>query len=398
MKNAIYSELEAIEVIIKCTERCNINCSYCYYFNGNNKEYEQYPKVVSPETVDQICRFLSEAADELNLKAIQIDFHGGEPMMMKKDQFESMCNKLVDALQDKVRLSFAIQTNATLVDDDWIEIFSKFNIGVGVSLDGPKHINDMYRLDHKGRSTYEKTANGVKQLQAAVAAEKIEPISVLSVIDPKYNATEMYNHFIHEMKFWGADFLLPDFTKETFDYQDIPAYTEFLKELFDVWKADFNTNRIRIIDSFLGHFSESDSGYAFSTGKAKAVAFVIQSNGDLGPDDTLRSTGAWKNVNPRPNIYQHSLVEYLHHPAILYLEEAAHKIPDECSECCWKNVCGGGGILAHQYSEKDNSCNHASVYCDSLQEFYAYLTSFLIDNGLNIEKVESILFEEKVEA
>lgn len=144
-----------LEVVLKVTERCNIDCTYCYFFNSTNQDFKDHPAYIKYETIKDCAVFLKNSVEEAGVKFLQIDFHGGEPLMMKKHRFDEMCNLFKDHLEGIVDLKFAMQTNAMLIDDEWLKIFAKHEIGIGISLDGPKHIHDIHRIDHRGRGTYD---------------------------------------------------------------------------------------------------------------------------------------------------------------------------------------------------------------------------------------------------
>ncbi|WCR54297.1 MAG: Anaerobic sulfatase-maturating enzyme [Wolbachia endosymbiont of Ctenocephalides orientis wCori] len=137
-------------IVFKLVERCNINCTYCYVFNGENDDWKSHPPYVKYEIVDKIIQFLVQGCKELNISNINTVFHGGEPLMYKKRAFDELCNNFNKALTPYTELDFALQTNAMLVSNEWIDLFHKHNIKIGVSLDGPKEYNDVNRLDHKG--------------------------------------------------------------------------------------------------------------------------------------------------------------------------------------------------------------------------------------------------------
>lgn len=385
------SRLSGLEVILKVAERCNINCSYCYYFNGGNREFEKLPKQMPEDVVDRTIDFIEEGIETLGLEAIQVDFHGGEPTLMRKEAFDRTCRELRSRIEKKAALSLAIQTNATLIDDDWIELFAKHDVGVGISIDGPKALNDRFRVDHRGLSTYDATAEGVARLNRAVEAGRITPLAALCVIDPDVDPALVYRHFVDAMQFVYVDFLLPDHTHDDFDFSTVEKYGAYLCRLFDAWQPDFKTTRVRIIDSFLSQFTERPSSYAFSEGLKNATALVVQSNGDLGPDDTLRTTDVWRRISPRPNVADTSLQAYLRHPDIRRLHEAERAIPAGCQGCCWAKVCGGGGNLGHQYSSRTESCDHPSVHCGALKDLYAHVCAFLVNNGYPLEQIEARL-------
>src|SRR5687768_10917228 len=126
----------SIGVVFKVAERCNLACSYCYFFFGGDDSYARHPAVVAPRTVEEIAVFLEQAIDELDIGFVEVALHGGEPLLMKKPAFEEMCARLARCGSDKCKMGFAVQSNGVLIDDEWIDIFSRHNVGVGLSIDG----------------------------------------------------------------------------------------------------------------------------------------------------------------------------------------------------------------------------------------------------------------------
>ena len=196
-----------LEVVLKLTERCNIDCTYCYVFNGVDDSYKTDPPKLTPEKCIEVASYLRQASESLNLKKLQIDFHGGEPMLIGKRRFSEYCEVFNEVLGSVVDLSLAIQTNATLIDEEWVRLFSKYKVSPGVSLDGNKLINDKNRIDFKGRGTYDKTVNGLNLLRSAYDAGKIDSLGVLCVINPQNSAKEIYEHFVHDLGIRTMDFL-----------------------------------------------------------------------------------------------------------------------------------------------------------------------------------------------
>ena len=391
-----FSEIKAIEVVFKTVERCNINCSYCYYFNGGNREYLKQPKYISEDTIKHVARFLAQGAQELGLQEIRLDFHGGEPMMQKKKTFDWMCDYLGEMLSPHVSLSLAMQTNATLVDDDWIDLFQKHSVHIGVSLDGPKEYNDVARLDHQGNSTYERTARGLELLNAAADKGRIAPVGVLCVVNPNYSARKTFNHFVDDLNLKGMDFLLPDYTHDDFDFSTVKQYGDFLCELFDAWaEKDYKNIQIRIICSALARLNgfSGPALFGFSQEKPTDLAFTILADGKLAPDDVLRTTPLWQKYH-QPSVIDTSMYEFFDHEFFHRLNLASRTIPDACQSCCWARICGGGGIPAHQYSSRNDSINNPTVYCESLKDFYSHISVYLLNNGMSIERLQNALFRE----
>lgn len=73
-------KISRLEVVLKIVERCNIDCTYCYFFNGQDESFKKHPKSISKNTVNQVSVFLKAAIDDLHIDEIMIIFHGGEPM------------------------------------------------------------------------------------------------------------------------------------------------------------------------------------------------------------------------------------------------------------------------------------------------------------------------------
>src|SRR5471030_323894 len=117
-------KIKHLEIILKVSERCNINCTYCYVFNlGNDISINSKP-IISHDIIKDLTRFLERASHEYDIETIQIDFHGGEPLMMGKEKFDSACRDFLSGNYKKSRLQLACQTNAMLIDEEWIDIFS----------------------------------------------------------------------------------------------------------------------------------------------------------------------------------------------------------------------------------------------------------------------------------
>lgn len=70
--------------VIKTAERCNINCTYCYFFNKNDQSYKIHPPIMSKITLQQVADFMLEGCEKFHIKHLIVCFHGGEPLMQKK--------------------------------------------------------------------------------------------------------------------------------------------------------------------------------------------------------------------------------------------------------------------------------------------------------------------------
>lgn len=368
-----------VDVILKVVEQCNLACTYCYFFFGDNQEYKKHPKKISATTVSEVAVFLREGAKQLRLRSIRINFHGGEPTMMKLSEFDEICCIFKEHLAELVTLDFSIQTNATLIGPGWIQLFRKHNVAVGVSLDGPKEYNDIARLDLKGLSSYSKVERGIKSLMSEAATGNIAKPGALLVINPEFDPVLIYQHLIKDLGFDAIDALLPD----TPQVQDASKYGRFLTGLFDAWVADANPQVcIRIFRSLFDRLANRGS-YLFpmDTSSDGFFALNVASSGELAPDDVIYDI-RW----PEATVSNTSLSAFAVHPLYEEWRIAAAKIPTDCLSCCWSDICRGGHPW-HRYKNDGNGFDRKSIYCEGLKDMYAHVTSFMLEQGFPLENL-----------
>ena len=296
-----------------------------------------------------------------------------------------MCQIFRDKLKNN-NLLLGLQTNATLVDNEWIELFKKHNISIGVSVDGSKEIHDKYRVDHLGRGSYERTKKGISLLRDNFD----DNIGALCVIDPQSSGKEAYRHLVHELKFKEMDFLIPDNHYENFDLQNIKALGNYLCEVFEAWiEEDDEKINIRFFSSLITRFLGKHSSFISSgPDRSDVAAITISSNGDLSPDDNLRST-SFDIIETGKSIYNTSLKEFLGIPIFKKLYNSKKILPLDCQDCIWQKVCAGGEPI-NRY-KKENEFDNPSIYCSSLKKIYKTVTTHLLKNGQDPSKLANVL-------
>lgn len=140
---------------------CNLGCSYCFFLD---KEllYEGDRFRMSDEMLDTYMRSLIEAH---RVPQVTVSWQGGEPTLMGLDFYRK-----VMVLEDKYRkpgMSFlnTMQTNGTLLTDEWCEFFAEHDYLIGISIDGPRELHDTHRVTKKGEGTFDKVMRGLRLLQ-----------------------------------------------------------------------------------------------------------------------------------------------------------------------------------------------------------------------------------------
>ena len=375
-----FESLRSLEVILKITERCNLNCDYCYFFNAGDDSYKEHSAFISDDTVALVVQRLKEFSEAYKLEGIAVHLHGGEPLLLPKARFDRLCEVIRSNLADIVDLSMTIQTNGMLIDREWIDLFNKHGVQVGVSLDGAQVHNDAHRLDHRGRSSYEATVRGLTLCQEHLH----EPPTVLAVIGEEFNAKEIYRHFRNDLKVELLDFLLPDLNHDNFS-GDAQAYGEFLIKVFDMMAEDEESVRVRFIDHFLARiYGQGNFLFGDRSKDPDYLLITVSSDGGVGPDDTIRSTKYWSGYEYR-DLKSSSLEEIIQDPLFHDFEIFKRTPATLCSDCCWRDVCGGGQPV-HRYASS-NGFDNPSVYCQGLDNFYTHVLKHLTLHGEPLEKV-----------
>lgn len=132
-------------VVVQPTPFCNINCSYCYLPERSNKSVMQQSTV--RVLFEQI--FASGWASE----ELTVIWHAGEPLVVPPAFYESAFRTIAALCPGSVRVRHSMQTNGMLLSTEWCDLFKRWHVGVGVSIDGSKRFNDAHRLTRTGRST-----------------------------------------------------------------------------------------------------------------------------------------------------------------------------------------------------------------------------------------------------
>src|SRR5688500_1183681 len=122
-------------VNLKIVERCNLNCTYCYFFNGEDQSYQSHPKHLSREKVVEKVRYIELGCEDLNITELNMIFDGGEPLIYSRANFDWMCTLFSETFPSTVSIHYILQSNGTLIDDKWAKLLLKHNDDVGISID-----------------------------------------------------------------------------------------------------------------------------------------------------------------------------------------------------------------------------------------------------------------------
>ncbi|MBV8808910.1 MAG: radical SAM protein [Acidobacteriaceae bacterium] len=369
-----------LNIVFKISERCNLKCDYCYFFFGGDETWKKHPPLVSREVVQDLGAFVARAARDEQLELIHLIFHGGEPLLMSKPRFTEMCETL-RGYENGFQFSFALQTNGVLVDEGWIDIFERYRVTAGVSLDGPPVVNDLHRLDFKGRSSYDATVAGLRLLQQAATQGRVSAPGLLCVINPFADGAKVYRHFVDDLGVKHMSFLTPDYTWDSIVGEPVIRGVErFLLAALRAWLADKNPKiQVRVFSELLAAMVDQRAMELVQTYRDDYRNIIsVSSNGDLGPEDTLRT------LDPRfasmgLNVESNDLRDLFESGAWREQADAVTIRPEKCKTCDWWKLCKAGRPV-NRYSRAAGFSNH-SLYCSGLKDLYAEIGAFLVRNG-----------------
>lgn len=376
----------SLEVIVRLTERCNIDCSYCYVFKLSDRSFERHPAILTREAADALPQFLAQAVEQLNLDGVTVYLQGGEPLLAGAERTADLCRRLRSRVAPLAETRIAVATNAMLIDDAWLDVFSEFGIHVAVSLDGPRETNDISRRDKKGRGTYERSVVGLRRVQAASSAGRLPRPSIMSVISPGRSPAQAYRHFVDDLGATSLHFQLPDATWDSINRPSDEAVSRSLRELFVEWsRRDIGRVWLRIASAA---FDAVVKPLASNCAATRSFAVTVASNGDLGPPDD------WRNFAPALfetglNVGNCSAKEFLQAPSIRSAFDQIEATPQQCGECVWRPACRGGNIAnpLHRFGRMRGFLK-PSIYCRPLQSLFQSVVEFLLDKGVPFEVVE----------
>lgn len=388
----LMDEVSSMEVIVKITERCNINCTYCYMFNRGNEDYLKHPPSISSSTIEAIASFLSQGIDDLKVKHVSVVLHGGEPLMLRKSKFVALCKALENVVSPKASLSIGLQTNGMLIDEEWIEIFSSFKIGVGISLDGPPEYHNLERVNHKGEATYDETARGIQLLVSAARENRISAPGAICVINPEHDARAIYRHFVDDLGFRFMSFNLPMETHDSIRPEKLTKYTTYVDVLLSEWLSDDRPDlKIRLFSQAMHYFSGAKATIeGIQNTHRSHLMIVIASNGDISEHDDFKVINFGQNAG---NVRTTTALEFANSRLRQFLANLHQSLPFECDPCGWKSYCRAGsshGLTISRYSLL-SGFNKRSVYCSTFQALFEKIAIYLLRRGLPKESLENAL-------
>lgn len=382
------------QVIVKVVERCNLACTYCYYFEGGDQTYKNKPAVMSRDTARALAGFLADGAAELGLESVAIALHGGEPFLLKPAVLDDICTELRERLQGVCEITIDAQTNGTVLNEALLKVVRKHGIRVSFSIDGLEQAHDRERRDHRGRGSFQRIRQNYLEWSRINRAEGRPEIPIIAVLDARNDYGEVVTGLHRDLGVREFNFLLPDCCHDDGIPNGASArdYGRALCEIFDAW-AETDGVAVREVDQLLSRFqlARKREGAADDPGVVhhENQILVVRSDGELQIDDTYIPASDWRNGLPAMSLEATRLSDYLSLPVFDEIDAIANTLPDQCERCVWKNICHGGDI-ENRYS-RERGFDNPSVYCEGLKMLFRHAVKFLRRNGYPAEVVRDRL-------
>jgi len=351
-------------LIIQPTPFCNINCSYCYLKDRSNTSR------ISVQTIEQICD--SAINDNLVGDSITVVWHAGEPLVVPPPYFRELVEAVNRKFHQKIKVDHSIQTNGTLITQEWCDLIKEFDIKIGVSIDGPAFIHDKNRRTRSNKGTFDKVLEGISLLKENDI--KYHGIAVVSEYSLDY-ADELFS-FFHDNGFYHLGLNIEEMegvnlTSSVFGNDLYEKAQLFYKRLFQLYIESDSRMLIREFDSALNsmlRFPEILDITKIQTKSHQNTPFAIITVDYLGNFSTFSPELIGQDAPQHDdfifgNVYKDSFKKALAGKTLKKISKEIKLGIDKCrKECEFFNVCGGGAPANKFYENK--SFNSAETnYC-----------------------------------
>ncbi len=361
-----------ISIMLKpASSSCNLRCKYCFYNDLSSAREVSVRGLMSEDTLKEV---LKKAFAFAGKDRVMLSFQGGEPLIAGK-QFFYKLHELIRTLNvNRAPVSIGIQTNGTLIDEEWCTIFRRGGYLVGLSLDGDKIANEN-RIDAQFQPTFDRVLKSAKLLQK----NKVD-FNILIVLTKRIaRRIEPIYAFFKKQGFKHLQFIpmlkplrfLPDGrVDDSPNYNPFPSkeedfclsaddYAYFLKTCFSLYLKDFVGGNYVSIRQFDNYVRLANGQFAEQCGMCGHCnhQFVIEGDGKVYPCDFY-----CLDCYEMGNINDTDFFVLAKHPIATEFINESLKVEDKCKNCEFFRLCANG--CKRERIDVDK--------CDAMKQFYRY--------------------------
>lgn len=362
---------------------CNLACDYCYYLEKSNLYREKKNHIMSDDLLE---KFIKEYIESQTMSDVLFTWHGGEALM-RPISFYKKAIELQKKHAGGRNIDNSIQTNGTLLTDEWCRFFKENNFLVGISIDGPKEFHDEFRRDKMNRPSFQKVIRGIELLKSYNV--EFNCMAVVNSLNADYPL-----EFYHFFKNIGCKYLqftpiveriapkkdinlklasAADLTGELTPYSVSPEqWGSFLCKIFDEWvRNDVGDIFVQIFDSTLANWVGEQPGLC-TMAKTCGHAGVMEFNGDVYSCDHF--------VFPEyklGNIYSKPLATMMYSERQLtFGNDKFDKLPGQCKSCEFLFACYGE-CPKNRFIKDSNGEPGLNYLCKGYYQFFSHAAPYM---------------------
>ncbi len=362
--------LKKLYVVLKVTKACDLDCAYCYE-SKTEKKFMSEPLLM--KCLNEITSISEDAT---------IILHGGEPTLINKSLLIKFLEKAEAKIKEGKQISFNIQTNGMQIDSEWIEIFKKYNITVGFSIDGPQELHDKYRLTRNGKGSHKTVLNNITT--AGMAGIEKNCLCVITK-DSLENICNLFD-FFNDLDIQGIDFLpcMVENDNQKITKTDLTIspedYAEFIIKYYNLRKENNSNYDVRSFSDFIDILNGRDSRTC-NLIYPKICGWEVVSvdtDGYVYPCDSFAGIEDMRIGN----IAEDGLEKILKSEKAKNFYEVANTIPKECESCGYLKYCFGGCVYHRYYNSKNPE--EKTYYCEAYKKIFKYLKTQINSNANSV--------------
>ncbi len=354
-----------INLLIKpASSGCNLACRYCFYYDvSENRGIKSYGKM-SVDTLEILVKKALEYAEG----SATFAFQGGEPTLIGLPFYEKLVSFQNKYAKKNVTINNAIQTNGTLIDEEWAKFFKKNNFLVGLSMDGHQEINDYFRMRRNGEGVHQQL------METAALFDRYEvDYNILTVVTKQVaqNIQEIYDFNIkHNFRYMQFIPCLDDIHEErgAKTYSLTPQdYEIFLKDLFDKWYEDIKKGDFVYIRYFENLMQLMLGYYPEACGMMGSCTYqnVVEADGGVYPCDFYVMDEYLLG-----NLVTDEFADIQKKRSEIKFIEQSHDKPAACMKCKWYKLCHGG--CRRDRDTFENGKMNKNYFCTAYKGFFKY--------------------------
>ncbi|MBS7399962.1 MAG: anaerobic sulfatase-maturation protein [Prevotella sp.] len=360
---------------------CNLRCDYCYYLEKQHLYANEGRQMLSDELLE---RFIREYIESQTTPEVLFTWHGGEPLVRPLAFYEKVV-RLQQRYARGRRIANSLQTNGTLINDDWARFFHDQGWLIGVSLDGPEAYHDAFRRTRGGGPSFRNVIRGIDILNrhavewnALAVANRLNGDHPLSFyrffknIGCRYiQVTPVVERLAHHDDGRQLASLVDEGQLAPFSIRP-KQWGNFLCTIFDEWvRHDVSMFFINIFDATLANWVGVAPGLC-TMAKHCGHAGVMEHNGDVYSCDHF--------VFPEyklGNIHEQSLVEMMYSERQRRFGRAkADSLPTQCRECQWLNACHGE-CPRNRFIHTANGEPGLNYLCEGYRQYFSHVAPYM---------------------